>query len=344
MTPEVLREVRVETITSLPEWELLRDDWARLWERCPSATPLQAAEWLIPWWKQFHPGELWTLAVWNGGTLVAMAPLFESTERTRRSKLLPVGTGNTDCWDVLIDPAMTNVGRQAIVDHLAQNVVRWDLCEFHQLPKTSPLLPAPRLNGRAPETTFQDSCPVLRFPQGARAIEDCIPANQLKRLRYSLRRLTAAGTLRFEGADKQNLERHTETLFDLHTRRWSACGRSGVLNDAAVRNFHRMAAAEMLGQERLRLSVLSLSGRPIAAFYGFHGHQRTYYYLGGFDPDFQRLSPGMAMVGLAIEQAVAEGAEEFNFLRGREPYKYDWGARDRFHLLLRYRSDSGAPA
>jgi CelD/BcsL family acetyltransferase involved in cellulose biosynthesis len=35
------------------------------------------------------------------------------------------------------------------------------------------------------------------------------------------------------------------------------------------------------------------------------------------------------MIGHAVEQAAAEGLLEFHFLRGREPYKYAWGAVDR---------------
>jgi len=37
---------------------------------------------------------------------------------------------------------------------------------------------------------------------------------------------------------------------------------------------------------------------------------------------------GRALVGRAIELAVDEGASCFDFLRGAEPYKYRWGARD----------------
>jgi CelD/BcsL family acetyltransferase involved in cellulose biosynthesis len=30
-----------------------------------------------------------------------------------------------------------------------------------------------------------------------------------------------------------------------------------------------------------------------------------------------------------MRRAAAEGAQKFDFLRGGEPYKYAWGARDR---------------
>ena len=55
---------------------------------------------------------------------------------------------------------------------------------------------------------------------------------------------------------------------------------------------------------------------------------RAYYYIGGFDPSRARLSPGTIMIGHAIEEAIGAGARTFDFLRGREAYKYAWGAVD----------------
>jgi len=64
--------------------------------------------------------------------------------------------------------------------------------------------------------------------------------------------------------------------------------------------------------------------------------------LQGYDPAFSRMSPGVLMLGMVIEDALASGARAIDFLRGREPYKYLWGACDRpgFKRLL----SRGAPA
>jgi CelD/BcsL family acetyltransferase involved in cellulose biosynthesis len=58
---------------------------------------------------------------------------------------------------------------------------------------------------------------------------------------------------------------------------------------------------------------------------------RAYGYLTGFDPTYEFESPGTIVVGYAIETAVREAAREFHFLRGREAYKYHWGAVDRWN-------------
>ena len=63
--------------------------------------------------------------------------------------------------------------------------------------------------------------------------------------------------------------------------------------------------------------------------YGLAAKGRFYHYLGGFDPELHQLSLGTLVIGHAVAQAVDEGLREFDFLRGREAYKYHWGTIDR---------------
>lgn len=48
--------------------------------------------------------------------------------------------------------------------------------------------------------------------------------------------------------------------------------------------------------------------------------RRAYACLGGFDPAEAFVSPGILLIGHAIEEAARKGAREFHFLRGREAY------------------------
>jgi CelD/BcsL family acetyltransferase involved in cellulose biosynthesis len=85
----------------------------------------------------------------------------------------------------------------------------------------------------------------------------------------------------------------------------------------------------------LRLHVLELDGIARAALYCFHKGPRTCYYLGGFEPTLAKLSLGTVLTGRAIRHAIeSDGASEFDFLRGDEPYKYKWGALDRKNARL----------
>jgi CelD/BcsL family acetyltransferase involved in cellulose biosynthesis len=175
----------------------------------------------------------------------------------------------------------------------------------------------------------QDPCLVLSLPDSAADLAGAVPAPMLKNLRYCQRRARGAGDVRFECATPANFEELFEALLRLHGARWGGRGQAGVLADGAIASFHRQAAAAMLAAGTLRLYALRFNHHIIACHYGFQHGGRAYYYLGGFDPAFAQFSPGTLIVAHAIDSARQEGAREFNFLRGREPYKYRWGARDR---------------
>ncbi len=83
-----------------------------------------------------------------------------------------------------------------------------------------------------------------------------------------------------------------------------------------------------------RLYALMIGDAAVGVYYGlFHG-DCAYAYIGGYDPDHAFESPGAVLIGHAIERAIAEDAREFHFLRGREAYKYEWGAVDRWNSKL----------
>ena len=104
-----------------------------------------------------------------------------------------------------------------------------------------------------------------------------------------------------------------------------------MLEDDAVRRFQRSALPQLAAAGLTRLYLVSIAGQIAGAYYGLSHRDRAYGYLTGFDPAFAHESPGTLLVGHAITEAQREGARELHFLRGRESYKYLWGARDRWN-------------
>ncbi len=70
-------------------------------------------------------------------------------------------------------------------------------------------------------------------------------------------------------------------------------------------------------------------GRVSAAAFAFAEQGAYYLYNSAYDPEAAAASPGMVLLAMLIEQAVAEGRRVFDFLKGDEPYKYRLGARRR---------------
>jgi CelD/BcsL family acetyltransferase involved in cellulose biosynthesis len=192
------------------------------------------------------------------------------------------------------------------------------------VPASSLLLGATAPRGWTADRRPSATCPALSLP--------CPPST---RVAYYRRRLARAGAVRVEPAEPRSLPAAVQALVALHGARWTARGEAGVLADDRVEQFHRDAAARLCAAGLLRLIVVRVNETPAAVCYGFHANGVAFYYLGGYAPEWARYNVGTVAVSHAIDAAARDGAREFDFLRGREQYKYDWGATDRLTWRLR---------
>lgn len=317
----------IEEITSPAGLDALRPAWLDLWERAPDATPFQSPAWLLPWWRHFGQGELLTLAVRRGGDeLVGLAPLYVYPEPSGR-KLLPLGVGISDYLDPLLAPGHEAEAAAAVLDHLGRRADRFDRCDLECLRPGSPLLDAALPPGWTASVHAAEPCPVLALPDDPADLDHAVP--RLAKHAYYLRRSERLGATRLEAATRDTVGPLLDALFALHAARWTGRGEPGVLADATVRAFHCEAAPALLDLGLLRLYGLGIDGRTVAVFYGLADRTRAHAYIGGFDPDVAHPGLGALMIGHAVPEAAREGKREFHFLRGREPYKYAWGAVDR---------------
>jgi len=335
--------LRIETITTIDRLHTIRPGWSRLWERCPDATPFQSPEWLLPWWKHLGRGRLNTLALWEVDRLVGLAPLF--TQRyfgLPLRRLALIGTGNTDYLDLLLDPQSAVSSREQLDKALTQATTGWDFCDFQQLGPQSPLLRMD-LSPLRDQSFEQEVCPVLTLSNASP--EGAVPARLCKNLRYYGRRLEREGGA-CEVAPPEAVAQSMSALFQLHGARWRKRKLPGVFTSQSVRNFHQDVAHGFAVRGWLRLHTLTLAEEVRAVLYCFTCRGRGYYYAGGFDPALARWSPGTLLTGRAIQTAGSEGAQEFDFLRGDEPYKYTWGAvnRTNYRRLLWRVGSRGAVA
>jgi CelD/BcsL family acetyltransferase involved in cellulose biosynthesis len=343
MRVPLVRSPRAETlvapIADASALVRLQPEWARLWSRCPRASAFLAPQWLLPWWRHLGQGTLASLAVRStaDGELVALATMYIYRHPlTGVRHLFPIGIGTTDHLDVLVRPGWEDAALDAILAHFADRD-DWDVLEFPQLRGDSPLLRAPLPPGWRRELVDGEPSPLLSL-HGATALP--LPKAMAQNLRTARHRAARAGRVTYELADASSLPAALDALAALHASRWSDRGESGVLADPAVQSFHREAAPALLAAGLLRLHVLRLDGAIVAVLYALAdppscSERRHSYYLGGFDPRHRALSPGSLLVAHAIEQALAEGAVAFDFLRGAEAYKYRWGALDQAMFTLR---------
>lgn len=318
----------IEELTSIEQLQSIEDLWIDLWQRDRSATPFQSPHWALPWFRHFGSGEILTVIAREKDRLEALAPtiILRDDDDPSESLGILMGTGHTDYLDMLSTSAAPV---DAMLTRLAEaDCAMWD---FQQLRESSLLLTSPAPSHREDIVENQDACLVLSIEGAGEALANITSSHFRKKLRYYRRSLEREGTVTFTTPTAETLDAFMLALFDLHGARWKVRGLPGMLADSVDRSFHREVARCMLGAGALRMHAMHLNDRIIAIFYGFAHHGTVYYYLGGYDPALERLSPGTIVVAHAIEQAAGEGATTFDFLRGAEDYKYAWGARDRWN-------------
>ena len=298
--------IEISIATTDAQLATLAGAWDTLCDRCPSATPFQRPGWLLPWRRWFGAGGEPRVAILGrGGRLVGIIPL-----ELRGGAVRLIGEGISDYLDAIVEPGVDGATLTEAVRRASAGA---RAVELAALRPGSPLLRLALPGTAAPATPS----PVVRLDA----------ARPPHRLAYEQRRLDRhAPRWQDETGDPGAL---IAGLFVLHRARWAMRAQPGVLDDPAVARFHLDAATRLHRRGLVRLIGLVIEGRLRAVLYGFADHGRFLFYLSGFDPELARLSPGRLLIARALERARDDGAFELDFLRGCEPYKYEWGAVDR---------------
>lgn len=313
--------------------QALAPEWVDLWRRVPVTTPFASPAWLLPWWRQFGTGAPRVAIQREQGRLVAVLPLYQLNEPGIR-KLLPIGAGTSDHLDALLEPGVA-VGPllQAALDRGRADGV--DACDLIEVPPAS-VLHGIKPAGWSMHWTPSEPCPVLQLPATVAELGGVVPGNTLRKLRMNRNRAERAGGFTIETTTAATAAGMFTDLVHLHQARWTAQGEAGVLSDPAVERWLRDSIPGLLSEGAIRLQSLRIKGIVAASCCALlAGQDRILFYMSGFDAAYAFVSPGSLLLAAMLEQAIAEGRREANFLRGRESYKYAWGAVDQLTMTCR---------
>ena len=175
----------------------------------------------------------------------------------------------------------------------------------------------------------EEVCPVATLQAGA-TLDDffaTLGKKERHEIRRKVRRAEAAGPVELTASADPIAD--LPAFIDLHQKRWGA---DGLFPDTEggerSRTFFRRLFELFPADGPLRLAFLTVESRRIAACVSFETADSVLYYNAGVDPDARELSPGVVMIERLVRRALEQGATRLDFLRGNEPYKYEWGAVD----------------
>jgi len=328
----------VKEITDTESFLALALRWTELASASASCTIFQTYEWNAAWLRHVGRGRLFVLTVSEGPELVGIAPFV-----IRRSYGLPLrrlefmATGPSDYLGIIAAAGRDADVWACVLKHVIRRDDLWDVADLQQIPECEAVRAAAeavRGQGFSVSLVPQTVCPYLPLGGSREAFLASLGSKTRWNLRYYERVLKRSHELAMELVPACDLVSEMQALFRLHSARWRTKRLPGVLALPAIRRFHLSAARSFAQAGWLRLFRLRLDGATVASLYCFSYKGKGYYYLGGFDPRYARMSIGTLLTGHAIGELADEGCREMDFLRGGEAYKYRWGCTDRANLRL----------
>jgi CelD/BcsL family acetyltransferase involved in cellulose biosynthesis len=280
-------------------------------------------EWISTWWSHFGQGRrlMGTVARRAGGDPVAILPLYLFSSRPVRV-LRFLGHGAGDWLGPINPPDGAELAAEALQATLAATA-GWDVFLAERMRTDEPA--ARTLAGTV---LRRESFPILPFHGRTwDALLSDRSANFRQQVRRRERQLAAKRTVTYRLCDNPGrLDADLDVLFSLHDARWA--GRQSSAFARTSQSFHRDFAHRALARGWLRLWVMELDRKPVAAWYGFRRGDVELYYQSGRDRAHDRDSVGFVLLCHTIRAALEDGMEAYWFLRGNEAYKGRFAEED----------------
>lgn len=309
---------------SVESFDNLAPSWSRLLFDCPGYPVFFTPQWHRNWWEHFGSGEPLLLAVRKEAGLVGVAPLMRTGDG-----ISLLGDGNvSDYLDFIAPAEHADSVAQAVLDFVEP--MRWKQFELFSLRPESVVrryfLPLASRRGMKVTEVQEDVCPQRDLPATWEEYVSLLDRNSRHELRRKQRRLLPEPTVSFQTiTSPETLESDMADFLRLFLDSKEA--KTQFLTPV-MEAFFKDAVRMSYANGWLRLFFLDISGTRAAAAIVFDVGDTYYLYNSGYDKQFSQLSVGLILKARCIEEAIIAGKRRFDFLRGREPYKYDLGGVD----------------
>jgi CelD/BcsL family acetyltransferase involved in cellulose biosynthesis len=233
-----------------------------------------------------------------------------------------------------------------VADAVARSFVRppdiehgsqpWDVVDLRRLRFDDPALAALKAALISADPSWdvaleqEDVCPVITAPSGDwDEYLATLDKKDRHEIRRKLRRAEVIGDLSIEISAPT--EQAIDQFIDLHSRRFGDDGLfpAGPGGDRSRHFVHRLAELERDAADgQLHVGIVHCGPRLVWSMLAFDDGTTCFLYNAGMDPEARDVSPGISGTAMYFKDRLAAGRRRFDFLRGDEPYKYEWGARD----------------
>lgn len=332
-------------VVERPSFVALEREWNALVE-ASAAQPFQRHEYVRAFLHHFLPGAALKLVTGRdaAGRLALLLPLVAGRASIcgipARELCSPTNVHSLR-FDLLADAGSRD--HEALLAHLADDA-SWDVIRITDVP---PGGGAWRLHEAAQTGGFpvgaweSQRSPYITLPSSLGELMAGVRTKFRANLRRRRKRLAERGAVSLERVAGSALSKELlGECLALERGGWKGRQGSAVSQSAAVEGFHLELLSNPAFHQLQSLYLLKLDGRPIAFHYGLTSHGVYSLVLTSYDERFKELSPGHLLTEDVLEDCVARGLAEFDFLGCDLPWKLEWTRTVRTHHWIYIFRDS----
>ena len=326
------KKLTYRVIHTIRDFQLLEDRWNDLLNWCPHHTVFQTWEWQFTWLEIFQK-EPYVILVSKGDELVAILPFFKINKHVFYILRL-IGAPDSDYLDLIIREGLERQVLRLFFLEIVNRERSMGIIELHSINETSPLnsfIHETPLNNF--EIVFTEKiCPYVRLPDTWDDYLNSLSASTRYLIRRKQRKLARDYSVNVDFArTRDEFEKRMKDFIIQHQKRWESLQRPGAFARKQFKEFHRKVGEKLFQKGWVKLYFLELDNHPVASYYLFHYKNSFFYYLSGFDPKYEKYSPGVILMGNILKDAIHNNKDEFDLMRGPTAYKSNWADEKRIN-------------
>lgn len=327
----------IEIIQSESDFFKLKNEWNAHLTKSASHVPFLRHEYLTSWWTTLGGGE------WEKGELLILtsrdqtnilrgiAPFFIENQR-----ILFLGSHQISDYLDLIASADTLPGFINEIFGFLKSAESpaWQVLDLFNLLEDSPTIPLLHKAVESNEWIIKEEvlqpAPFLSLPG---SWEDY--RNHLDdRYRHEIERKYRRAENYFLPVnwyiveDEGQLDQELESFLELMAHNPE---KASFLTGKMITQI-KSSAREAFLAGWLQLAFLTVGDIKAAGYLNFDYDGKIWVYNSGINPMFENISPGWVLLSKIIQWSIEAGRTELDFMRGDEPYKYNFGGIDK-HVL-----------
>ncbi|MEM2145647.1 MAG: GNAT family N-acetyltransferase [Candidatus Jordarchaeaceae archaeon] len=339
------KRLHITEINEIDQFFGLRDKWNEVLERSKDGHVLLTWEFMSTYVKHFgKERKLKVLYIEDKNRIIAIAPLRLSRYNFAGSfgynVIEPLAFRHADYTGFILAEREVDC-LKLFLNYLFEQD-DWDFIYLYDIPGTSIISELlPKISTDIPSTfefTKGVVCPYMVLPESM----DVLMNKLSKNFRYNLRRYMKKLEKDYQRVELKrydelgSVEEAMQIFIHLHQKRWNLKGMPGVYDTQKRRNFGLEAAKVLADKGWLVLYFLTVNDQPIAGLYCLEYNHKMYGGLSGFDPNYTQYSVGNLIIAKVIEKCIEKRIKEFDFMKGAEPYKFNWTTNYRRNFNVRF--------